>query len=106
MRREFSKQVKLAAWQRCRGYCENCTAKLFVGKFEYDHRSPAAISEDNSLFNAQVFCTACHDKKTREHDVPAIAKSNRVRARHIGIKRKSRFRGWRKFDGRVVHARR
>jgi 5-methylcytosine-specific restriction enzyme A len=106
-RHEFSKQVKLAAWQRCGGYCESCTAKLFVGKFQYDHRSPAAISSDRSLFNCQVLCTNCHDKKTREIDVPAIAKSNRIRARHLALgKAKGRplpgtkASGWKhKMDG-------
>lgn len=108
MRQEFSKAVKLAAWKRCHGICEGCTAFLYVGKYDYDHIKPAAFGGEATVDNCQVLCVACHGRKTGQHDVPAIAKSNRVRKRHLGIRKPSRFAGSRdgkfkrKISGEVV----
>jgi 5-methylcytosine-specific restriction protein A len=105
MRREFSKQIKLRAWERANGKCEECTAILRPGYFDYDHIVPDAMGGEPTLDNCSVLCRACHDNKTRKSDTPAIAKSNRTRNRHLGIARKpTKFRGWRKMDGTVVYA--
>ena len=90
-RLEFSKKTKLAAFQRSDGNCEGCGAKLLTGRIEYDHQIPAAMGGDNSLGNLTVLCYTCHAIKTRKQDIPRIAKSNRQRAKHIGIKRRSSF---------------
>ena len=45
-RREFSKAVKLAAWQRCEGRCEKCTTKLYPARFDY-HHVKAHFTTDN-----------------------------------------------------------
>jgi hypothetical protein len=107
MRAEFTKDTKLEAWQRAHDAegvprCEKCTARLMPGKFHYDHINPDAFSHDGSLGNCQVLCVACHDKKTGGRDVPAIAKSNRVRLRHAGIRKDRTIRAWRSFDGKPV----
>lgn len=88
-REEFKKGVTLAAWQRANGHCEKCTAKLFPGKFHFDHRIPCGIGGEATLENCQVLCVACHDVKTRKEDVPLIAKAKRIRAKHIGAQTKS-----------------
>ena len=97
MRQEFSKAIKLQAWERCKGHCERCTAKLFPGRFDYDHVKPDALGGDNSLANCQVLCEACHDKKTITEDRPIIDKASRVRAKWLGLKAKpkgnNRLRG-------------
>jgi 5-methylcytosine-specific restriction protein A len=90
MRREFPKSVKLDAWKRAAGHCERCTAKLFPGHYDYDHDKPDAFGGEPTLSNCVVLCDNCHSKKTATEDVPAIAKSNRMRARHAGIRRKGR----------------
>lgn len=102
MRREFSAKVKLQAWQRSGGVCECCGAKLFPGNVHYDHELPDALGGEPALENCRVLCRACHGMKTSKQDVPAIAKSNRNRRKHAGIKKASSFRGWRKMDGTVV----
>ena len=95
---EFSKKTKLAAWRRADGRCESCGA-LLAGKVpHYDHVNPEAFSHDASLSNCSVKCVNCHDEKTNKHDKPAIAKSNRVRLRHAGIKPDRTIRAWRKLD--------
>ena len=90
-RAEFSKKTKLQAYERSGGRCEECTAKLFAGKIEYDHRIPCALGGSNGLDNIVCVCSGCHSLKTRKQDIPRIAKSNRQRAKHIGIKRRSSF---------------
>lgn len=105
-RREFSKAVKLAAFQRCKGYCEGCTARLFTGKFEYDHDKEDTFGGEPALENCKVLCLTCHGNKTGSR-AAVIAKSNRVRQKHLGIKRKSSFAtnkngAWKKkLDGSI-----
>lgn len=89
-RREFPTKVKVAAFQRAAGRCENCTAHLIAGKFEYDHRLADGLGGEPTLDNCVVLCRACHSAKTATHDVPMIAKSKRVHAKHIGARQPSR----------------
>jgi 5-methylcytosine-specific restriction endonuclease McrA len=83
-RREFSRKVKLAAWQRAGGKCEQCTRALRPGDIRYDHVLPCFWGGEASLQNCQVICRACDAPKTRS-DQKAIAKGKRVRAKHLGI---------------------
>lgn len=109
-RREFTKAVKVAAYERSQGHCEACTARLEVGRFQYDHVLAAALGGPPTLDNCKVLCTNCHGGKTGLEDIPIIAKSNRVRNKHIGAAtRKQRkipgskgTRFKRKIDGTVV----
>src|SRR4051794_29956722 len=103
-RREFPTKVKIQAWERCGGKCEKCTARLLPGRFDYDHDKPDAFDGAPDLENCRVLCDNCHGEKTFKRDIPAIAKSNRVRNRHLGIKKRSGFRGWRKMNGDLVFA--
>ena len=101
-RAEFSKQVKLAAFRRAMGRCEGCGGLLMPGRFNYDHRSPAAFSGDGGLENCQVLCIGCHGAKTIRQDIPAIAKSNRIAYRAAGVRPDRTIRAWRGFDGRII----
>ncbi len=87
MRREFPKQVKRDAFLRANGCCEGngCGARLSIGKYHYDHEIPDALGGEPTLENCLVLCIACHKVKTSGSDVPAIAKTKRIRDRHIGI---------------------
>lgn len=90
MRREFPKSVKLAAWERCKGHCEGCTAKLFPGRFEFDHDIPDWLGGEPTLENCMVLCDPCHGAKTAKVDIPRIAKTKRVRNAHLGIRKAKR----------------
>ena len=46
-----------------------------------------------------------HRKKTAA-DAKQKAKNDRVRKKHLGIKKPRTIRSWRRFDGTVVHAER
>ena len=99
---EFTKATKLAAFRRALGRCEGCGGLLMPGRFQYDHRNPNEFSGDASLENCQVLCVGCHGGKTATRDIPAIAKSNRLRFRAAGIRPDRTIRAWRKFDGSPV----
>lgn len=89
-RREFPAKVKVAAFERAKKRCENCTAPLFPGKFTYDHRIPDALGGEPTLENCQVICSACDGEKTYQFDIPAIAKNKRIRMAVAGAKPKSK----------------
>ena len=108
MRNEFPAKVCAQAFERANGKCERCTAKLYVGKFAFDHRIPDAMGGRPALDNCDVLCVACHSIKTRTRDVPEIAKVKRVKAKLYGPRKRSTFAGsrdskWRKkLNGQVV----
>lgn len=107
-RREFPAKIMNDAFQRAGGRCQKCTAKLFVGKFHYDHVIPDAMGGEPTLENCEVLCTACHGIKTFTRDVPVIAKAKRQAAKHRGIRKRSTFAcsresPWKRtIDGRTV----
>jgi 5-methylcytosine-specific restriction enzyme A len=107
MRREFSRTTKLAAWDRCKGFCESCHQKI-IGVAEYDHATPCALEGEPTLDNCVVLCARCHRIKTSRLDVPAIAKGKRIEKKRAGIKSGrpwacSRKGKWKKrLDGTVV----
>lgn len=87
-RKEFSRRTKLEAFQRSGGKCESCTARLQTGGIEYDHIQPCTMGGDNGLRNCRVLCKACHRLHTGRL-LPIVAKSNRQRSGHLGIKKRS-----------------
>lgn len=103
MRREFPAKIKLAAFERAKGRCEKCTARLYPGKFRYDHRIPDWMGGQPTLENCQVLCLNCDGEKTPrdQHD---IAKSKRIIRKRAGIRKRRTIRAWRRFDGTPVFA--
>lgn len=83
-RREFPAKVRVAAFERAKGKCEDCTAPLFPGKFQYDHDIPDALGGEPTLENCVVRCNNCHGAKTAKQDVPRISKAKRQQKAHIG----------------------
>lgn len=103
-RREFSRKVRVAAFERAQGRCERCTAKLAPGNIEYDHRLADWLGGEPTLENCAVLCRACHrgvGGKTAS-DAATIAKAKRVASKHSGAYRPrstfatARSGGWRK----------
>lgn len=82
MRREFTPKIKLAAWERSGGHCEDCLARI-IGRPEYDHRIPDALGGEPELSNCQVLCSKCHRLKTSGEDVPRIAKTKRTKRKAV-----------------------
>jgi hypothetical protein len=96
-RLEFTKQTKREAYDRSRGICEcflcpqlrrpeGCGRPLGIANTYYEHIVQDGIRQDNSLDNCAVLTKTCWQEKTAMHDLPTIAKSNRVRDRARGIR--------------------
>lgn len=102
MRQEFKSSVKLEAWDRCKGHCEVCLARI-IGRPEYDHILPDALGGEPVLTNCQVLCSKCHRAKTSGEDVPRIARAKRQHRKSINAwpktKRPLRSRGFSKTKG-------
>lgn len=98
-------RVKLRIHAKAEGMCAVCSLEASTG--QYDHIIPLIIGGQNRETNLQLLCVPCHKGKTRL-DVKLKAKVARVRKRHIGIRKPSRFPGsrdsrWKKrIDGTVV----
>jgi 5-methylcytosine-specific restriction endonuclease McrA len=107
MRNEFSAKVKVAAFERSKGFCEACRAYLYPGKFHYDHVRASALLGKPTLKNCAVLCVNCHGEKTATEDVPRIATAKRQERKHIGIRKPATMPGsrnsrWKKrMDGTV-----
>lgn len=103
-RAEFSAKVRKAAFERCKGLCEMCRAKLFPGKFAYDHRVADGLGGEPTLENCQCLCDNCHGEKTHTVDRPIMQKADNIRAKHFGFGKAKRpwsnFR--KKMNGEVV----
>lgn len=99
MRLEFPRKMKAMGFLRAEGRCEVCGMKI-IGRAEFDHIVPLAIGGESTLTNLQVTCPKCHRIKTGKVDVPRIAKTKRIAAKHNGTWPKSptplRSRGFRK----------
>lgn len=104
MRQEFPGKVRLAAFERAEKRCERCRAILVIGKYRYNHRIPDALGGQPTLENCEVLCIGCDSEQTYKTDIPAIAKSRRIRKREAGVRKPRTMTRWRKFDGTVVNA--
>lgn len=122
-RREFSRAVQAQIVLRAtnaRGMvcCEGCGLVLGKKPYEIDHtiaealvvdKRKALTAEHGQLLGKEC----CHAPKTRQHDIPAIARAKRREARHLGIKKStsrplpgSRASGIRKRMNGTVESRR
>lgn len=108
MRQEFSSAIRLAAWDRCkidgRPHCEKCHG-LLVGRGQYDHIKPDGLGGLPTLDNCMVMCSKCHSRKTHMEDRPVMAKADRQKKSHAGVRLKRPFGNTRyrkKVSGEVV----
>lgn len=99
-RREFSKGVRLQAWERSGGRCECGCGQKIVGTPEYDHIIEDTLTHDNSLANCMVMSKRCHRLKT-DRNRPEIDKTRRVFEKRAGVRTGRGFRGWRRMNGEI-----
>src|SRR5689334_18496070 len=94
-RNNFTNETKRLAHKRSGGFCEchliphvfkvACGRPLGIGNTFYEHIDPDAICGRNDLDNCAVLTKTCWKFKTAKHDLPTIARSNRVSDRARGI---------------------
>ena len=93
-RTEFPQPVRKKAFARCcrEGtqpgipQCENCGNVLRAAGIIYEHVQPDGLGGPPTLENCKVYCTVCADKKTAEHDIPRMAKADRVLKKTYGLR--------------------
>ena len=112
MRRpSFSTSFRLSLFLEGNGSCASCNTKIAAGQaWDIDHILPIALGGTNEANNLQLLCRACHRSKTAQSDIPRIAKTKRLKAKHLGARSQShrpmpgsKSSQWkRKMDGSVV----
>src|SRR5205814_1934012 len=108
-RKPLTKRQRVKLFDSHKGICCLCKLKIRVGEPWIDeHIIPREISGDDSLDNRAPAHVLCAKIKTKK-DQGDIAKTYRVRAKHLGIRssrspmaagRRSKLK--RKMDGTVV----
>lgn len=102
-------RVRIRTFIKVGGYCQcGCGQQIRVGdKWDCDHIVALINGGEHRESNLQLMLSEHHKGKTKD-DVAVKAKSNRVRARHLGVRKRSTLPGgrdspWRKkIDGTVV----
>lgn len=101
-------RVRLRVFERYHGACQGCLRKLFPGdKWDCDHTVALVNGGEHRESNLRPMCQNCHRKKSAA-DVAEKAIAYRKRAKHVGIRKPSRFpcsrdSRWKKrLDGTVV----
>lgn len=72
-------------------------------KWELEHILALALGGEHRESNMAPALVAPHKVKTKA-DRRMKAKNDRVRKRHLGVKKPRSIRAWRKFDGSPVYA--
>ena len=111
-RRTISPKIRLRLFLSTNGHCQSCQAKIHPGqKWEIDHIIPLALGGPDSLENMQILCKICHKFKTTTQDSTTIAKTKRLKIKHLGAKIQSHQSAlpcgknskWKKrLDGKIV----
>lgn len=112
-RRSLSTRERIALFLAAKGRCKACGWILSPGtRWDVDHVIPLALGGRDQHDNMQILCSPCHGGKTHRIDVPAIARTTRIQARHLGARasrrplpggRHSRWK--RTIDGRILERR-
>ena len=103
-RQEFTKQIKAEAFLQAKGRCVRCGSLLRPGRFRYNHQIPCELGGQGTLDNCEVLCLGCDGEQTYKKDIPAIAKSRRIRIRRAGVSKPRTITRWRRFNGEAVVA--
>jgi len=99
-------RVRLRVFERHNGICYLSGRKIMAGdKWEIEHPQAIINGGENREANLAPALVEPHKVKTAE-DVKQKAKNDRVRKRHLGIKKPRTMTRWRKFNGEIVHAER
>lgn len=108
-RKAPTKAQKVEAWNAAGGLCWWCGKPVAPdGRgVDWDHDIPRGIGADDSAANLRPMHSKCHDAKThgKAGDMATVAMVKRKeRLTKAKVKSPRGFRGWRKFDGTIVHA--
>jgi len=107
-RGNLSAKRKLAIWEREKGKCMVCDAKLTTGRFIFEHVRALEMGGTDTDDNIRLTCKGCATEKTKQ-DHSMAAKAKRRKSAHLGMKVSKnplpagKFSKWKKkMDGTVV----
>lgn len=84
-RRRLSTKRKVKLFERHAGRCHICNQPIEAGqRWDVSHLLALALGGEDVDSNRAPAHFKCHRWQTRVTDLPAIAKSKRIYARHIG----------------------
>lgn len=76
--RQIPKALRLKVFDRDKGHCVLCGAKIVKGEWQCDHVTRWSDGGRTELRNLQTLCLPCHAVKTRTVDTPGAAKTKRM----------------------------
>ena len=103
-RKPLSPMRKLALFEREGGVCHICSLKIRVGElWDVEHVIPLALLGEDTEANMKPAHKDCHSSKTRV-DNAMWSKAKRVAAKHVGIRKQSKWQTKfrKKVNGEVV----
>ena len=102
-RKPLSPMRKLALFEREAGRCHICEQKIFGKEWDVEHVIPLALGGADDESNMKPAHRLCHAPKTVD-DVRRIAKAKRMAAKHVGIRKQSKWQTKfkKKMNGEVV----
>lgn len=97
-------RVRLRIFAAHDGICHLSKRKIMPGdKWECEHMLALILGGENRESNMAPALVKPHKVKTAQ-DMAQKAKNDRVRKKHLGIKKPRTIRAWRKFSGEAVYA--
>lgn len=105
-RKSLTRNQRAELFLQWKGVCHLCGIRIQAERgetWEVEHVEAREISGRDDWDNLRPAHVKCHKVKTAK-DKAIIAKCNAVRNKHLGIKKRSGFKGWRKMDGTIVYA--
>ena len=97
-------RVRARVFIRHDGVCHLSGRQIRPGeKWELEHIIALCNGGENRESNLAPALVLPHREKTKQ-DRRVKAKDDRVRKRHLGVKKPRTIRGWRKFNGDPVYA--
>jgi 5-methylcytosine-specific restriction endonuclease McrA len=105
-RRPLTRLQRTRIYDSANGVCCICGNPVNAErgtKWIVEHIKPLWLGGADDESNMGPAHQSCAVEKTVS-EAPVKAKGDRVRAKHLGIRKRRTIRGWRKFNGTPVHA--
>lgn len=105
-RKSWSRVARIRIWDRHRGICVLCDNPIdthYHKPWTLEHIKPLWLGGADDETNLAPAHYDCAIEKTCG-EAPVKAKTDRQRAKHLGIKKRRSIKGWKRFDGTPVYA--